>query len=666
MNLPTATELAEFDLLTVDVFDTLLRRRPVCERRRLRRVAHAAANHPSLRAFDVDSAALLWARQQAKRLAYRVVAIDDPPRDVRLCDLLVRVARLLGLPQEAADILARIEIEEEIRSVVLNAGLVAWLRKIRAQGTRIVALSDTHYSAQQLGAVLKAARIGDVCDAIYTSADLGYTKRGGRAFTAVAERERVRPSRIAHLGDDELADGAAPQLHGIQAFVTPRPLWLRALHAFDAACFALATRLGRVPRPRAIDVGKRDAAREQLGRKVFGPVVAEYGLQLWLYLSSIPCPDEAVALFCTRGGLRMRRAFERALDRLGLPLPVRTGDLMVSRLIAARGALLRSPAYGCEELAREFKHSTAAQVVHALATQPLELGEAWNTPFDAVSFLALIDHDPAGAQLMHDLHEQNVLFDRHVEQLAAGARRLVLCDTGLFASTQRSLEKAFPERHWESVLFARCNYRDLDAPHFARTTGLVVQRDAYTPFEARSSILRYWHLVESLFEPPLESVRRFAASADGRVRANIEQDGWEQSLAGAPGSFFAGVLDYLDTLRPGDTDRIVAEAEAGWAYLRQAIRFPTQEQISLLVVDERSRDFGTDQAVPVVARGRRRPQLGRVRQALWREAYLAQAVPAFQLLAHLLWEGAYIARLLSTHFRSHTSSPTLKPTSRGL
>ena len=386
--------------------------------------------------------------------------------------------------------------------------------------------------------------------------------------------------------------------------------------------------------------------RNQLGRSVFGPVVAEYCLQLWLYLSSIARPDEAVALFCARGGLRMRCAFERALERLGLPRPVRTGDLMVSRLVAARGAVLRGSMYACEELAREFKGATAARVARALAPRTLEFGDAWDIPFDATGFLAMLEQDPVGRQLKHALHEQNVLFDRHVDQLSGGARRLVLCDTGLFASTHRLLEEAFPGRNWESALFARCNYKGFDTPHFARATGLVVERDAYTPFDTRSSILRYWHLIEALFEPRLESVRRFAAGADGRVHANLEQHGWERHLEGEPDSLFAGVLDYLDGLRPGDSRRIVTEAEAGWAYLGQAIRFPTPAQVSLLTVGERSRDLGTDQSVPVVADHGIHVKLGRVRQALWREAYLTQAAPGFRTLVHSLWEGMYIARLL--------------------
>ena len=227
MNVPTTTELAKIDLLTVDVFDTVLLRRPVCERRRLRRVAHAAVKDPRLAPYGLDTATLLWTRRQAKRFAYRVTALGDPVCDVRLSDLLARVGRLLGLPLDAVDILAQLEVEEEIRGVTPNARLVAWLRAIRAGGTRVVVLSDTCYSEQQLRALLEAAGVNDVCDAIYTSAELGYTKRSGNAFRAVAECERVPLSGIAHLGDDRLADGEAPRRHGIQAFVTPRPLWLQ-------------------------------------------------------------------------------------------------------------------------------------------------------------------------------------------------------------------------------------------------------------------------------------------------------------------------------------------------------------------------------------------------------------------------------------------------------
>ena len=162
----------------------------------------------TLGAVGLDAATLLWIRRQAKRLGYRVTALGDPVCDIRLRDLLARVGRLLGLPLEAVDILAQLEVEEEIRAVTPNARLVAWLRAIRAGGARIVVLSDTYYSEQQLRALLEAARVDDVCRTRSIPAPSSVSrKRSGYAFRAVAECERVPLSGIAHLGDDRLADG---------------------------------------------------------------------------------------------------------------------------------------------------------------------------------------------------------------------------------------------------------------------------------------------------------------------------------------------------------------------------------------------------------------------------------------------------------------------------
>src|SRR5262245_20100687 len=108
---------------------------------------------------------------------------------------------------------------------------------------------------------------------------------------------------MCHLGDDETADLRAPATRGIRAIHVSRS----AGHVFsrraDAAGFEISRTLSHRAKlvPTNVEIS---SSPEQL----FGPIVAEFCTRLWLYLSNIPNRDEAVVLFCARGGLNMRLA----------------------------------------------------------------------------------------------------------------------------------------------------------------------------------------------------------------------------------------------------------------------------------------------------------------------------------------------------------------------
>jgi len=123
---------------------------------------------------------------------------------------------------------------------------------------------------------------------------------------------------------------------------------------------------------------------------VLGPIFAEFALRLWIFLNTVEDPEDTCILFCARGGLRLRLLFERFLKRAGLESPVVIGDLMVSRLIAARMAILDPATAVSSEIGREFYGGTLQTVAHALAQQTHDLEECWQAPFDASTFDRLL------------------------------------------------------------------------------------------------------------------------------------------------------------------------------------------------------------------------------------------------------------------------------------
>jgi hypothetical protein len=259
------------------------------------------------------------------------------------------------------------------------------------------------------------------------------------------------------------------------------------------------------------------------GEFVLGPLFAEFAVRLWTVQSALQAPDDAALLFCARGGLRLRLMYDRLLDAAGLAPPVLERDLMISRIVAVRAALVRGRESAYEQIGYELGSGSLLDVARAVGgptyVPPVHRSFGWDRPYDRGAFEQVLSC-PEEPGLRKCIEAQTALFRQHLDACLAGRTHAILCDTGLSGSTMQLLEDAMPDLQWSCLLFARANYKRLATPHFPRTVGLVVETDRYCPFDARSALLRHWHLIEATLEPPLKSVSSFAA-VDGQVRSNL-------------------------------------------------------------------------------------------------------------------------------------------------
>jgi hypothetical protein len=198
------------------------------------------------------------------------------------------------------------------------------------------------------------------------------------------------------------------------------------------------------------------------------------------------------------------------------------------------------------------------------------------------------------------------------------------------------LAQGFRDLNLETVQFARANYKDLGDEHFARVTGLMVQQDSYDPLRAATSVLRYWHLIESLFEPKLASVRSFQLDADGNVRANCGVIDYGSFGPESFSSLLNGVLHYLDRLTPTAAAEIAPAAERAFRQLRRAIVRPSQQDLRTLTVGTRSVDFGREKTMEVISKepvARVADKLRMVTSQHWHEGAIVRDFPT---LKHVL------------------------------
>ncbi|MGY4622398.1 FMN phosphatase YigB (HAD superfamily) [Bradyrhizobium sp. USDA 4486] len=621
------------DLISTDVFDTLLLRTTRSARSRIRQGEHLFSRSLAARGWQIEPSLLMTARAEAERLAFRALEVGRSG-EVRLTDVIGRQLKMLGLPTSEVATRLAIELNVEKTSLILNRHLANVLLAQRYAGRRIVAVSDTMLSSENVRELIRHFYVRDLIDQIYTSADCARTKRQGDLFPHVAETEGVSLSRILHIGDDVRADVRNASAHGITAIHTPRPIWLGHLRKANGALAMMRVALSSKNR-----FARRPPATLEnafaFGRFVLGPIVTQFCLRIWLYAAEVEAHDRSALLFCARGGVGIREAFERVLARLSLPLGMRRDNIMVSRLVAARAAILTRSSSAVEEIAREFRGRSFSDVASALGGRRYSLPDRWNKPFVASDFLEML-FDNSAKEVLSDIRQQNALFERHFSTLRNDSSRILLCDTGLYGSTQRLLASAFPALNIETIQFARANYKQHGEEHFQKVAGLVVERNCYSPLDVHSCVLRYWHLIESLFEPAIPSVRLFTDGGGDEVAANCGDIRYGFIDPSHRNDLLSGTLTYIDELSIEGAAKASADAELAWLRLKKAITRPTAGVLRCLDLPGRSVDFGRPDVLNVFGPRQAEPTFSRLaslRAELWREGAIAREFP---ILKHAL------------------------------
>lgn len=231
-------------VISCDVFDTLLRRNATAEPGRVRHVAErAAAMLLRERGLLVSKEALWRVRRNVQHLAYRALDMADPTGEVTFDALVQGMALSLGLGPAEAQVLARAEIEVERTQLTPNTSLLTWLTRRAAEGIRIIAVSDTWHTAATIRGLLDDLAKGHPVAKVYTSADLGATKRTAAIFPKVAEAEGVPASAFLHIGDDAQADERMARSAGLRPHRIFPPRLVILERRLDAARARLARKM---------------------------------------------------------------------------------------------------------------------------------------------------------------------------------------------------------------------------------------------------------------------------------------------------------------------------------------------------------------------------------------------------------------------------------------
>ena len=218
----SSLDCASIDVVSTDVFDTLLLRDWKCETSRCIEIAKRVSDELRVLGHTLSYRVVLRSRLESFALAYRSIEMDCPTADIGLNRLVRLQAKLLGLDQTSTEILRHTELACEHRRLSVNRPVLEYLRRMADRGKRVIATSDTYLSQLDLAALVTAGAPDHPIACFYSSSDMGATKRSGELFRLVAAAEGIARTRIFHFGDSPHSDVTMARQSGLKAELLPR------------------------------------------------------------------------------------------------------------------------------------------------------------------------------------------------------------------------------------------------------------------------------------------------------------------------------------------------------------------------------------------------------------------------------------------------------------
>jgi FMN phosphatase YigB (HAD superfamily) len=213
---------ADYDIISYDLFDTLL----------IRRVHFPDMLKAPVGRFIAAKAkdyGLFWKPEKVHQLRDKIEAAQRAKTGERFED------HEACYPDFMRDVLSHIfedkmsdkllqevtdyELTIENAMLVTRAELVDWMRKQHQQGKTVLVISDMYLPSEHLKRLIEHAGFSDAVTHVVSSADTFKAKASGAAFPMLKEKFGLEPNRWLHIGDNPISDGVRPNEFGIRSLI---------------------------------------------------------------------------------------------------------------------------------------------------------------------------------------------------------------------------------------------------------------------------------------------------------------------------------------------------------------------------------------------------------------------------------------------------------------
>ena len=313
------TSIPAFELVTFDIFDTLVHRRikaPVdlfeWVRVRLYDTDLALTHHTILKDFpDLR----IEAERQSRERRHRDFGGEG---EVTLDEIYREFALSTGCDERLAKVLRNTELDLERKVLSASPKGKALFDQHRAAGHRLALISDMYLPGDWLLDMLEGCGFeGARSLPIFVSGEIRLSKHTGSLFPHVQKHFGLADTgRWLHVGDNLTADIRNAAQHGVQ---TLHADWSHVDNRFVRkepahADHMIGSILDFLQTPQAQQYAPSDPL-EAIGYRIFGPML--FGFTCWL-LARAGQEKYAKMLFVARDGWLPQQLFDGFKDRVGL------------------------------------------------------------------------------------------------------------------------------------------------------------------------------------------------------------------------------------------------------------------------------------------------------------------------------------------------------------
>lgn len=303
-----------------DVFDTVLTR--IFARPQDLFFAMAADNRSLSFEKPMDWAQFPYARIEAEVRARAISSMED----ITLADIYTHLGQALGLDKTQQDGLLCREVELEKRSVRPVPPVLVLIEQARAEGHRIIFISDMYLPREVVRAMLESVGAFHEGDSIYISGEVGKTKHTGNLFRHAMAKEKVAPVQVHHIGDNSVADVQKAREIGIlSSHFTETHLnrYEQTIVDTDVLPRHIRSQVAGASRLARLECPYNETHRRTIwdtGASVAGPLLTGY--VAWL-LSDAQRRGIERLYFIARDGQILSRIAKIICERLDLPIDCR-------------------------------------------------------------------------------------------------------------------------------------------------------------------------------------------------------------------------------------------------------------------------------------------------------------------------------------------------------
>lgn len=557
--------LDDIDTVTLDIFDTLLRR-DVEPPDYPKRAAMQALSYLLAQAgvsLSVDE--LLDLRQEAESLARQAALTHGGDAECTLSEIFSQLYELIEvrysikldalLPVQE---LGEFEVQVETERLSPMPGAHTLLQSLKQAGKRVILLSDMYLEPQHIQQILNYHGLQDYIDKLYVSSDTRRSKGSGSLFAHLIAEGELNPEQTLHLGDHPISDFQRPQEHGLHARLFHCPPEKQRRTTLEQA-LRLNNRFGDSSHLWHLSDSKQPetASPYQVGYQRLGPIFTLFALDIFFKALSGSYRE---VFFLARDGYLLQQLYTRLRERLTISrmLPSPAGRYLYLSRASTRLATLSGRHDELVSLAQRVNRQDGVWALIAIlgldrqSYEPLinDLLRS-NTAADDLDQSAELQHQLLNnpqfmEQLQADIRASNQrLQDYLTQEGLLGEGKVLLVDIGWNGSILATLEQAFGHLP---------TFPHIDACFFGRLYGETLKKINLLPgfaYDAKRN-----NPIEHLINECRELFETVASSQEGSVLGYISSANGisprcaESTLSENDNALISqiqqGILDYCD------------------------------------------------------------------------------------------------------------------------